>query len=83
MLELSDGSYYTGITNNIDKRLADHDKGKGSKYVRSRRPFSLIYKEYVSDRSEASKREAAIKKMRKSRKKNLVDNPRNSLKKES
>jgi putative endonuclease len=82
MLELSDGSYYTGITNNIDKRMSDHDKGKGSKYVRSRKPFSLIYIEYVANRSEASKREREIKNMRHARKKNLADSPKNSLRKE-
>ncbi len=57
----SDNSLYTGITNNIDKRLLTHISGKGSKYVKTRLPFRLIYHEEMQDRSEATKREIQIK----------------------
>ncbi|MBN1331538.1 GIY-YIG nuclease family protein [Candidatus Dojkabacteria bacterium] len=61
VLQCRDNSYYTGITNNIEKRLKTHLAGKGSKYVRSRRPFKLKYLEKHPDKSSASKREAEIK----------------------
>ncbi len=57
-----DNSLYTGITNNIEKRMKAHESGKGSKYVYSRMPFKLIYQEEHPDRSSASKRENEIKK---------------------
>ena len=46
ILECQDGSFYTGITNNISKRMKVHNKGNGSKYVRSRLPFKLVYFEF-------------------------------------
>jgi len=67
-----DGSYYTGITNNLQKRLDTHRAGKGSKYVRARLPFRVVYKETADNRSAASKREAQIKNMTKSQKEILV-----------
>jgi predicted GIY-YIG superfamily endonuclease len=64
ILELADGSYYTGITNNLEKRLKIHASGKGSKYVKARLPIkSVIYTEEVENRSIASKREIEIKKL--------------------
>lgn len=63
VLELSDGTLYTGITNDLDKRMKDHRNGKGSKYVKSRLPFTCIYTENCLDRSDASKKEAAFKKL--------------------
>jgi putative endonuclease len=72
ILELSDKSFYTGITNDLIKRLKVHRSGKGSKYVKSRLPFRVVYVELAADRSEASKREAEIKKMSKSRKNQLL-----------
>ena len=63
ILECSDGSFYTGITRDIVKRLAAHKAGKGSKYVASRLPFQLVYKEEAKSKSAALKREIAIKKM--------------------
>lgn len=71
VIELGDGSYYTGIAKDLKDRFDEHVRGKGSKYVRSRLPIvHLIYSEEAKNRSEAQKREAAIKKM--SRKKKEV-----------
>lgn len=61
ILQCFDNSLYTGITNDIEKRLASHRTGKGSKYVRSRLPVELIYKEEAVDKSTAAKREMEIK----------------------
>lgn len=61
ILLCSNDSLYTGITNNIEKRLDDHKSGKGSKYVRAHLPFKLIHSEEFPDRSSASKRESEIK----------------------
>ena len=63
IIECRDGSLYTGITINLEKRLAAHNAGKGAKYTTSRRPVQLVYREGAANRSEASKRENAIKKM--------------------
>ena len=73
MLECSDNSIYTGITNNLEERLKRHQSGKGAKYLRGRLPIKLIYKELFINRSEATKREISIKKMSKKEKKILID----------
>ncbi len=61
ILLCSDNTLYTGITNDIQKRLKTHNLGKGSKYVRSRLPVKIIYQEELSSKSEALKREIEIK----------------------
>jgi len=63
MLECSDNSIYTGITNNLEERLKKHQSGNGAKYLRGRLPIKLVYKENFINRSEATKREIVIKKM--------------------
>ena len=63
IVECSDGSLYTGITIDMEKRLAAHNAGKGAKYTNFRRPVRLVYREDVANRSEATKRENAIKQM--------------------
>lgn len=63
-----DKTLYTGITNDLDKRLETHSKGMGSKYVRSRLPFKHIYTERLSSRSKALKREFEIKRWNRGRK---------------
>ena len=70
IVECSDGSYYTGITTNIERRLLEHNcnNKKGAKYTRSRRPVNLIYSEEYKDRSAASKKECMIKKKTKKEK---------------
>ena len=72
MLKCNDGSIYTGISNNLKKRLETHVRGNGSKYVRARLPFKLIYTEGCLSRSKAIKREIEIKKLDKKNKELLV-----------
>jgi predicted GIY-YIG superfamily endonuclease len=72
ILECRDGTYYTGITTDIERRLGEHRGGRGSRYVRARRPFTLVYTETAGDRPSALKREAAIKKMKRAVKMLLV-----------
>ena len=73
MLECSDNSIYTGITNNLKERLKKHQSGKGAKYLRGRLPIKLVYEESFINRSEATKKEIHIKKMSKKEKKKLID----------
>lgn len=63
ILECSDNSLYTGYTNNIEKRVKTHNEKKGAKYTRGRTPVVLKYFEEYSTKSEALKRECAIKKL--------------------
>ena len=71
MLECADKSLYTGITTNLERRLAEHAAGKGAKYTRGRGPFRLVYSETCAGRAEATRREAAIKLMDKAKKRLL------------
>lgn len=72
ILRCGDGSYYTGITNNIKKRLQAHEDGDGAKYTRGRAPFTLVYREKCRNRGAASRREAEIKKLSHSEKASLA-----------
>jgi len=73
IVECSDKTLYTGITNNLDKRLEQHNYGQeGAKYTRVRRPVKCVYQEKQADRSAASKREIAIKKLTRSAKLKLI-----------
>jgi putative endonuclease len=63
MVECADGSIYTGITTNLDRRIHQHNTGKGAKYTKTRRPVCLRAFWYHPDRSTASKEEARIKKL--------------------
>jgi len=63
LLSCADETLYCGITNDLDKRIAAHNAGTAAKYTRSRGPVSLAYTEDCADRSAASKREVAIKKL--------------------
>jgi len=63
MLKCSDSTIYTGITNNLTRRVEEHNSSnRGAKYTKTRRPVELLYKEEYSNRSLASKREYYIKK---------------------
>lgn len=66
-----DDTLYTGITDDVEKRLAAHRAGKGAKYTRGRSPLELIYVEEQSDKSAALRREIAIKKLSRKRKMEL------------
>lgn len=72
ILRCRDGSLYTGITNDLPKRLKTHAAGKASRYTRSRLPVSLAYTEPKLSKSAALKREAAIKKLRRAEKERMV-----------
>ncbi len=72
ILKCCDGSYYTGITNDLGKRLLDHAAGTGAKYTRGRGPFEVVYSEPQADRSEASKREFVLKKLSRCQKEILI-----------
>lgn len=61
ILECSDTSLYTGITNDLERRLEEHRRGRGSKYTKHRRPLRVRYTEYQNTRGGALAREAAIK----------------------
>ncbi|RNC29135.1 MAG: hypothetical protein AWM53_00784 [Candidatus Dichloromethanomonas elyunquensis] len=63
IVECKDGSFYTGWTMDIHKRMAAHNAGKGAKYTRSRYPVALKYFEEAESKQEACKREYAIKKL--------------------
>ena len=70
MLRCADGSLYTGITTDLVRRTAEHngDGPAGARYTRSRRPVLLVYREAANNRSDASQREAAIKRLDRARK---------------
>jgi predicted GIY-YIG superfamily endonuclease len=72
ILRCRDGSLYTGITNDLPKRLKTHAAGKASRYTRSRLPVKLVYSEPQKSKSTALKREAAIKKLRRVEKELLL-----------
>ena len=74
IVECADGTYYTGWAIDPEKRVAIHNKGRGAKYTRTRRPVKLVYVEEQPDRKAAMKREIAIKKMGREGKKKLVGN---------
>lgn len=72
ILECADGTYYTGITNSLQRRIKQHNDGVASKYTRVRRPVRYVYIESVPDKSTALKREHQIKKLSRKRKVELV-----------
>lgn len=72
ILRCGDGSLYTGISDDVEKRFAAHASGKGAKYTRGRGPLELVYTEELPDKSAALKREAAIKKLPRQEKLKLI-----------
>lgn len=75
IIECADGTLYTGITNDLDKRLAAHNAGTAAKYTRSRRPVRCVWQEALADRAAASRREAAIKRLPRRAKLDLIQFP--------
>ena len=71
MLECGDGSLYTGITDDFDKRFKAHQEGRGAKYTRGRGPLTLRYLEHCEDHSTALKREYALKQLKRPEKMTL------------
>ncbi len=73
ILKCNDDTLYTGIAKDVHKRLQEHNESdKGAKYTKARRPVELIYTEEAPDRSSASKREYAIKKLSREKKLELI-----------
>ncbi len=72
ILRCGDGSLYTGWTNHLEKRVADHNAGRGAKYTRAHLPVTLAYYETFETREEAMKRECAIKKLTRAQKEQLI-----------
>jgi len=74
IVECSDGTYYTGYTTDVDRRINEHNfSSRSAKYTRSRRPVKLLYFEEYDSVSSALKREYAIKKLSKKSKKQLIE----------
>ncbi len=71
ILECSDGTLYTGWTNDLEKRLKTHNEGKGAKYTRCRLPVKLAYYEQFEDKISAQRREYAIKRLSREQKLSL------------
>jgi putative endonuclease len=75
ILECADGSLYTGITNDLERRMRSHTSGKGAKYTKRRGPFTVRYTESVDSKGAALQREAAIKALNRSAKVALLTTP--------
>lgn len=73
ILRCSDDTLYCGWTNDLKKRLASHNAGKGAKYTRSRHPVTLVYYETFETKEEAMSREFAIKKLSRKEKFKLIE----------
>lgn len=74
ILRCKDGSLYTGITTDVEKRLEAHRSGKGAKYTRGRCPLELVYREACGDHFQALKRECAVKALTREQKLLLIQN---------
>ncbi len=74
MIRVKSGSLYTGIATDVDRRFAEHAEGgkKGSKYLRARRPLTLVFQQKIGTRSQALKAESAIKNLSKPVKEKLA-----------
>ena len=73
ILRCSDGTLYTGWTNDLEKRIASHNDGTGGKYTRARRPVELVYHEAFGTKQEAMSREWQIKHMSRQDKEKLIE----------
>lgn len=79
ILKCADGTLYTGISNDLSARIQKHEQGQGAKYTKGRGPFKLVYSESFKDRASATRREAEIKKLKKSKKLKLVEGFKTTL----
>ena len=73
ILRCGDGTLYTGITDDILRRLAAHRAGRGAKYTRGRGPLELVYQEQVPDKPAALRREVAVKRLKRAEKEQLIE----------
>ena len=72
IVECADGTYYCGFTNDLEKRINTHNKGKGAKYTRPRLPVVLVYFEEFDSKEEAMSREWHLKQLSHAQKKKLI-----------
>lgn len=72
ILRCGDGTFYTGITTDVEKRFQAHQSGKGAKYTRGRVPLELVYREECDTHSHALKREWEVKQLRREEKQSLI-----------
>jgi putative endonuclease len=72
ILECSDGTYYTGYTNEISQRLRKHEEGKGAKYTRGRGPLKLVFMQSFQTKQEAMRMEFAVKKLSRAEKERII-----------
>ena len=72
ILRCADGTFYTGYSTDPERRARVHNSGKGAKYTRSRLPVKLVYTEEFDDKSEAMRREYAIKQLSRAEKEKLI-----------
>ena len=77
IVQCSDGTFYTGWTNDIEKRILAHNAGKGAKYTRSRTPVRLVYLVKAETKQQAMQREAQIKRLSRYEKEQLIKNRKN------
>lgn len=74
ILECADGTYYTGWSTNPERRLVQHNAGRGARYTRTRLPVELVYTEKQADRSSVMRREFEIKRLPRAQKRALTEN---------
>jgi len=72
LIRCKDGTLYTGITTDVDRRFAEHQTGKGAKYLRGKAPLTLVFQQKIGSRSAALKTEALIKKLSKTDKETII-----------
>nr|WP_194335048.1 GIY-YIG nuclease family protein [Mariprofundus sp. KV] len=72
MIRCNSGQLYTGITTDVDRRFAEHQQGKGAKFLRGKGPLELVFTALIGDRSDALKMEIRVKKLRRSEKEALI-----------
>ncbi|MFQ5407790.1 MAG: GIY-YIG nuclease family protein [Anaerolineales bacterium] len=79
IVECADGTLYTGWTLDVERRIAQHNSGRGARYTRTRRPVALVYLEGLGNRADAMRREAQIKRLNRASKARLIHSQRNGL----
>ncbi len=75
ILQCGDGSYYTGVTKSVKRRVGEHENGKGAKYLRGRGPLEVVFQKIVESYGSALKKEKKIKKLSRINKIKLISNP--------
>lgn len=73
IVKCADGTYYTGYTNDLKRRIKQHNAGEGAKYTKGRRPVELVHSEQFETKSEAMKREYEIKQFKRRRKTEIIN----------